>query len=268
MRRRSLLAATFLTLTLAGPAFAGENRGGSGTTGGGRLGQVSGGISGARGASASPQGSNSNTCWTCTHDYDGWSRLRPRRRVPVYALVMTGVAASVASAQDSPQRKDAKVELYVGAQKIYESDGAYNAELVVRDGRFRLAGAITHFFEPRGDGNGHLTMTMPSVTGGLRIDDGGATKVWLEAGVVGAVTRNDPVMDSSITGVIGGVRLEHRLARKTSALLDAQRMYFGDDIRATAIRAGVRFGVLQASFRVVDFNVGPALFGPELGLRF
>jgi hypothetical protein len=273
MRRRPLLATTLLTLSLAAPALAGEDKGGGGSGGGGRLGQVSGGIGTATGGGGSrPPGGGGNggvSCWTCTDDrYEG-RRWRPvRRRVPAYAMVATGVAASVASVQDTPQRKDAKVELYAGVQKVFESDGAYSAELVVRDGRFRLAGAITHFFEPRAGGDGNLTLTMPSVTGGVRIDDGGRTKVFVEAGVVGAVTRNDPVMDSSITGVLGGVRLEHRIARKTRALFDAQRMFFSDDVRATALRAGVRLGFVQASFRVVDFNVGPALYGPELGVRF
>jgi hypothetical protein len=34
------------------------------------------------------------------------------------------------------------------------------------------------------------------------------------------------------------------------------------------LRAGFRYGYVQASFSVLDFNVGPALYGPELGVRF
>jgi hypothetical protein len=39
-------------------------------------------------------------------------------------------------------------------------------------------------------------------------------------------------------------------------------------VRAASVRAGVRYRHVQASFSVLDFNVGPALFGPELGIGF
>jgi hypothetical protein len=45
-------------------------------------------------------------------------------------------------------------------------------------------------------------------------------------------------------------------------------MAFEDDVRAGAIRAGIRIGHVQATLRYFDFNVGPALYGPEVGIRF
>ncbi|MCW5802441.1 MAG: hypothetical protein KIT31_08640 [Deltaproteobacteria bacterium] len=268
MRRRPLLVAGLLTLLVTSPALAGPDGGGRGG-GGGRLGQVVGGLSGAKGGGsgggrsggggASASG-NSNTC-----------RVGARVR-PVYLLGGAGIGLRGAPAPDTTQ--SAKLELYAAAQRVHESDGAYHAELGVRDGRFRLTAAITHFYEPRPDNRGEVTLTMPSLVAGVRIDDGGPTSVWLLGGVVAAmtkvdgVTQFDPAMTSSHTGGLGGARLEHQLTRKTSALGEVQRLYFPDDVRATVFRTGLRFGFVQASFRVVDFNVGPALYGPEIGLRF
>jgi len=113
-----------------------------------------------------------------------------------------------------------------------------------------------------------LTMDMPSLTAGVRVDDHRSTRVYLDGGIVGAKTHGDPVADSSIKGVLGGVTVEHAMTRQLWLLADAHRMYLSDDIRANELRAGVRFGWLQASIRMLDFNVGPPLYGPEVGLRF
>jgi hypothetical protein len=45
-------------------------------------------------------------------------------------------------------------------------------------------------------------------------------------------------------------------------------MFFSHDVRALGGRVGVRFEHVEVAFRALDFNVGPALFGPELGVGF
>jgi len=81
-------------------------------------------------------------------------------------------------------------------------------------------------------------LTLGTLYLGWRIDDGGPTRAYLELGAVGAETSRDPVMDSSVGGLLG------------------------------AIRAGIRIGHVQATLRYLDFNVGPARYGPEVGIRF
>ena len=161
----------------------------------------------------------------------------------------------------------ARFDFYAGAQKVQDSNGSVSAELAVVDYRFRIAGAFSHYFETQPDG-GRLTMTMPSLTAGFRIDDLGRTAVFIEGGVVHARTHGDVMGDSSLMGAIGGVRIEHQLSRRVSLIGDAQTMAFEAGVRANAGRLGVRVGYLQAAIRVLDFNVGPPLYGPELGLRF
>ena len=44
--------------------------------------------------------------------------------------------------------------------------------------------------------------------------------------------------------------------------------YLQDGVRGVAGRVGVRFHHIEAAFRVLDLNVGPALYGPEIGVGF
>lgn len=166
-----------------------------------------------------------------------------------------------------PPGPPAQFTFFAGAQKVHDSDGSASIELSVIDRRLRLNGAFQRYFE-RQPGAEMLTMSMPSLTGGLRIDDMGATAVFLEGGVVHVRTNNDLMGDSKMTGPIAGLRVEHALGATLTLLGDVQQMWLDNDVRATAGRVGVRYKFVQAGFRVLDFNVGPALYGPEVGVRF
>ncbi len=255
MRR---LVAVLVLLLPAASASAGEN-GGSNGGGGGRLGGVSGGMrTGGNGGGGGGGG--------------GSQAPRPdyQTDAPRVIVATSGGAVLVASAPPRRPRYDggpATVEVYLGAQKVYESDGSWTAELGIRDGIFRLGGSITRYYERQPD-DSTLTLSVPTLIGGVRVDDGGRTRVYLELGAAGAKTHNDPIMDSSVAGGVGGVRVEHKLSRNTLLTTEIHEMIFEDDIRAHSVRVGLRSGVIQASFRMLDFNVGPALYGPEIGLKF
>lgn len=273
-------------------AAASPRSGGGSSEGGGRLASVSAGIGSATGASSRGRAGGSSV----NAHYYHWSTPCPyehyRRRVYDGACVRrcppghfyrfgTGTCVSRAVAMvvapgmlyaepgrpAAAPRDTAVVSGYVGGQKVFESDGAISLELAVADRRLRLAGALTRFFEEQPSGD-TLTLTMPSLALGVRIDDSHTTRVYLEAGVVGAMTKNDPMADSSITGALGGVVAEHALSRHTTLIGSARVMGFPDDVRAASFRAGVRYRHVQASFSVLDFNVGPALYGPEIGIGF
>ena len=250
-------------------AEAGKHGGGGGDGGGGgRLGQVSSGLGRATGGSSSPSAGPVSSPTTLTirdHRTD-----QDRSDGVVYAVPVVygadGGTLSEGAAPPSPPRH-VFVDFYAGVQKVYESDGSLSADLAFNEGRFRLGGSITRYFEqqPAAD---PLTFTLASLYIGWRIDDGGPTRAHLEVGAVGARTRNDPAMDSSVAGLLGGVRVEHRVARRTALVGDAQVMAFEDEVRGGALRAGLRVGHLQATVRYLDLNVGPALFGPEVGITF
>jgi hypothetical protein len=292
---RALQIAFIVLVGMSMEATAGPRSGGgsSGGHGGGRLASVSAGIATATRASGGShaRGGSSYTGQSlgpCPYDqyhrrvYDGACERRcppgeiyrlsehvcVRRTVAVVVTPVPEIEAEEDPSQPSGSFGTAHVSAYVGAQKVFESDGALAVELAISDRRLRLDGGLTRFYEQQATGD-TLTLTMPSLALGLRLNNDDATRVYLEGGVVGAMTRNDPMaMDSSITGAIGGVVAEHSLSKQTMLVGAAKVMRFSDDIRAASIRAGVRFHHVQASFSVLDFNVGPALYGPELGVGF
>lgn len=270
-------------------ATAGPRSGGGSSDRGGRLAAVSAGIGAATsgGGGRRITGTTANTYnWAdaCPSEqyrrrvYDGLCVRRcpagdlyradgvcVRRTI---AIVIPHGGMLEAEPQSTPlPQGTARVAAYAGAQKVFESDGAIALELAVSDRWFRIGGTLTRFYE-RQPNREALTLTMPSLAFGVRLDDSETTRVYLEAGAVGVLTKNDPMIDSSITGVIGGVHAEHSLSKQTTLIGAAKLMGFQDDVRAASLRAGIRYRHVQASFTVLDFNVGPALYGPELGVGF
>jgi hypothetical protein len=260
---RVFTIAFLVALTPSLDAIASPKGGGS-KGGGGRLAAVSSGIGKATGGGN--RGSAGGVVVTGRGSADRCIEGCRERRVVAVVAPAGGLAIDESATPPSPDDR-ARVEGYLGAQKLFESDGAISAELAIVDRRLRLAASLTRYYERQPTGT-TLTMTMPVLTLGVRIDDSRTTRVYLEAGAAGAMTRHDPVMDSSITGFVGGVHGEQVITRRTSLIGDAKVMAFQDDVRATVLRAGVRYGLVQASFSVLDFNVGPALYGPEVGVRF
>jgi hypothetical protein len=248
-----------VVLALATPAYAGSH-----TTGGdhgGRLSQVSAGIGRAVGSSPATAGNTGGGPIVydaaCGYPGEGCGE-------PVVVVGADGLSRMVSPPPPSPP---ATVEGYAGAQKVFESNGSVSLALSVVDSRLRINAGLTQYYEDRMDG-GRLTMSMPSLTGGVRLDPGGQTQLWLEGGAVMARTKGDPAGDSSLVAPTLGARLVRPLSPRTSLLATAEGMFFSNEIRAFGGRIGLRFEHVEAAFRVLDFNVGPALFGPELGVGF
>jgi hypothetical protein len=279
--RPSIALALALT-TIATPAVAGSSSGGQG--GGGPLAGTSSGIgdavrsggggggggggSGNSGPSGGGTTNNDPPRNDCCGDEHGRRRYLYDASGALILAGGVGVATRIREPEPDPKGyHGATINLYVGGHMVKDSDGAVAADLAFVDRRFRVAARAIQYYE-RLPSNDLLKMTQASLTGGFRIDDMGHTAVFLEGGFVHNKTGGDPEMDTTITGVIGGLHLEHWLNRGTRLVGDAHLMAFPDDIRATSARAGIRFGHFQASMRVLDFNVGPPLWGPELGLAF
>lgn len=282
-------------ILLASSAADAERVGGDNSGGRGRLGQVSGGIATATSSGGRRPAGTSDTRPGYARPANGDLYRREWRNCPTdvmprdfgsnhppstspgawcrgqYIAVIDAEGAVVREYQPAqpPNFGTANVDFFVGAHKVVDSDGAISLSLAVDDRWFRLAGSLTRYVEDQMDGS-QLTLTMPALLAGVRLDRGGATRAFLEGGVAVASTRNDPMADSSITGAMVGVHAEHRFtpSGRRSLVGDAHAMYFESEVKAYAARVGVRIGYLEAAFRVLDFNVGPALYGPEVGLRF
>jgi hypothetical protein len=190
-----------------------------------------------------------------------------RRAIAIVGVRDTALEADAVQSAASTAQGAARINGYVGAQKVLESDGAFALELAVSDRWFRVGGSLTRFYESQ-PGHDALTLTVPALAFGVLVASDETTRVYLEGGIATAITRNDPMMDSSLSGVLGGVYAEHALSKHATVIGSARLMGLEDDVRAASLRAGVRYKHVQASFSVLDFNIGPALYGPEVGIGF
>jgi hypothetical protein len=272
MRLRLALLSIPLLVTTAAARPSGGGKGGGG---GGALSKVSGGIgSASRGGGSGPQTSSGNhraeTDRIAEVCYDGNGRVIDEHDTDecYYPRIHHSGNMTMVKRERriEPVSRTALFSAYAGAQKVHDSDGSASVELAVTDWRFRITGTYSRYFERQPVGT--LTMSMPTLLAGVRIDDMGDTAVFLEGGVVHVRTNGDVMGDTKLTGPIAGMRVETPLTRDIKLIGDVQQMWFDHDIKATAGRAGVRWKYLQASFRVLDFNVGPPLYGPEVGVRF
>jgi len=245
-----------LVTAAAGP------RGGGGGGGGGRLGQVTGGIDAATGAGRGASGGSSRDERTSEgelyrHRDDGEQ---------VVVVAHDGTIVRRIPPRSRRTAGPARVDLFLGVQKVVESDQAYSLGLAVEDRWFRITGAVSEYREERMDG-GRTAMTLPTLMFGGRISGDARTRAFLEGGVAIARTREDGVVGSNLTGPVAGIHLEHPLGGP-SLVGDAHVMMFEAGIKAYSGRLGLRAGFLEVALRVLDFNVGPALYGPEVGLQF
>jgi hypothetical protein len=251
----------------------GGERGPLGQVSAGIRGATNGGVGAANDSASNRDGSNGQTPRGCyAHDGRLYERDDPSwGDVTCRAVVMYGgqvVRVREPAEDDAPAPAGtATVDFYAGAQKVMDSDGSASFELGVTQRRFRLGGTFSHYVE-RQPGAGAISMSVPTMTVGVRIDDLSRTAVILEGGAVHARTNGDVMGDSQVTGPLAGMRVERELTAELSLVGDVQQMWFEDDVRATAGKIGVRYRHVQASLRVLDFNVGPALWGPEAGVRF
>jgi hypothetical protein len=267
--------AIIAVLGIASPSFA-DRVGGSTDGGGGRLGQVSSGLAtatGGEGASSASSGAHSGG-WG---GYDCERYRIARMHDEAYRVTLLdrecrgfwndpNTDHSVHAAGVATIEPSAVVVGFAGAQKVYQSDGSLTLALSVVDQRLRINGSFTQYYETEMNG-AHISMMAPELTAGVRLGDDGPTRVWVESGVM-YLNTHDPRGNSSLTGPSIGARLEQRMANGVEVVGTVEGAYLDSGVRAWAGRVGVRYHHVEAAFRVLDLNVGPALFGPELGVGF
>jgi hypothetical protein len=155
------------------------------------------------------------------------------------------------------------VEIYAGVARVEDSDGAFTADLHLTSNRFVIGGRYSHYWEgpsmyyPQGSAMGIWDADLGYQ---LLADAQGA--LTLEAGLAGVAFSPDA--KSSLGGMIGA-RAVYWPSKWIALLGEARTYLLQDEIRANSLSAGVQLSFLRISYRLLDFNVGPPLHGPELG---
>jgi hypothetical protein len=164
----------------------------------------------------------------------------------------------------TPSNGQVVTELYVGAQSVHDSDGAMTAEARATFDDFGVGVRGTSFYEkqhtlePR---TVHLDMWW--VGGMWRVDHGEKFNVWLELGFTGL----DDQTGFTMSGAGAGVHLWRHLGGALAVVGGARASWFQYDVHSSELFAGVQLTYLQLGWRLVDFDIGPPLYGPEFGLN-
>jgi hypothetical protein len=166
----------------------------------------------------------------------------------------------------SPSEPGAWVTGFAGVQKVMGSDGSFSLAAAVVDRRFRLDAAFTQYYETEMTGD-RITMMAPELSAGVHLGGDASTRVWLESGVMYLKT-SDPAGGSTVAGPTFGARFEHQMSPDLAMAGTVEGAYLQDGVRGLSTRVGVRFHHLEAAVRVLALNVGPALYGPEVGVGF
>jgi len=145
---------------------------------------------------------------------------------------------------------------------ITGSGPAVTGRFALRFGAIALGGRGSSFLEQ--DGNQPTRLDLWRVGGGLRIFDFADTALWVEGAFAGVHTQPEL---SLLGGYVGG-RLEHHATPKLTLAATLGTVALQHDVDALEISASVRIYVFTVGYRVLDFNVGPPLHGPEVGLAF
>lgn len=162
----------------------------------------------------------------------------------------------------------ARLDLYLGAHSVVGSDGAMLGEVRASKDWLGLGVSGIRYVEHVEDGkredNVSLYLTAFTISGRLLQHD--TTEMWLDGGL--AVSGSSEY--DSILGTAWSLRGEHGLNPDLALRGQARYYVLEHDVSAVEAWGGVRAWFLQAGYRVLKFNVGPALHGPEAGvaLRF
>ncbi len=158
------------------------------------------------------------------------------------------------------------IQMYFALMSVVESEGAMRGSVRASSGRWGVGLDGTRYFEQTmtAQGKQYLHLDVWSLTGAyraLRMGKNSRTAVWLQAGLAGQASDGLHLLGATL-----GAEIAHNVNSAVGVEASARVFAMQDSIRAMEVRAGVAASVLRVSYRVLKFNVGPALRGPEVGL--
>lgn len=160
----------------------------------------------------------------------------------------------------------AHLDLYVGVHPVVDSQGALIGDVRASKDWFGVSASNSSYFE-EGDGKRGayaVRMDVMAFAVNLRILDRWRSQLWIDGGLsVSTSTEYEAIL-----GSVFGLRAEHEVGADFGLVGQGRMFRFEYDVSAVEAWAGVRAWFVSAGYRVLQFNVGPALHGPEAGLAF
>jgi hypothetical protein len=186
-----------------------------------------------------------------------------------WSAAPTNPALYVPSYGTPPPSSGANMDVffYAGAQSVVDSGGSLTMEIRATHDRLGLGLRGSTYFEKQMDGS-NLRLDLGTLAGQYKLIRDDRFTAWLELG--GAYVST--VDDISLVGAVAGLRLEGTVsghgASEVGAQVGGRFSYLTNDVRAIEMTASVKLSVLLFSYRYLEFNIGPPLHGPEVGVAF
>lgn len=162
---------------------------------------------------------------------------------------------------------DTELRLYAGLHSVRDSNGAGALEArVSHDGFGVELGGIRYYEEIiRDDRMTNLTLDLWNIGFAYRaavLGQRERTALWVRGGFAGTSSEN-----LMLLGASAGLELAHNMSDSMGISASGRYYALQDQIRAVELRAAVALSVFRAGYRLLDFDVGPPLRGPELGIE-
>jgi hypothetical protein len=162
-----------------------------------------------------------------------------------------------------------RLDLYLGAHAVVDSQGALVGEIRLSKDWLGISASDTAYFEEVSDDKGRsdsVRLDLMAFALNARLFAGGGAELWIDGGLAASASTEY----ETILGTAFGLRAEQRLQPDLALVAQGRFFSLEADVSAFEGWAGVRAWFLSAGYRVVRFNIGPPLHGPEAGvsLRF
>jgi len=156
----------------------------------------------------------------------------------------------------------ATLSAYLGLQSVIGSDGAGTiaAHASFEDLGFGLE--ATRYWEGPTSGQPSVQLDYLRLFGSYRLVHDGALAIWLEGGGAAVLALED----ETILGGFAGLRVEKHVAGQLGVSLEIGGAVYSHGILGLEAEAAVDLWLLRVGYRVLAFDVGPPLHGPELGI--
>lgn len=162
-------------------------------------------------------------------------------------------------------RGPARLDLYLGGHAVVDSQGALVGEIRLSKDWLGISASDTSYFEKVEDDKGRsdsVRLDLMAFALNARLFGGGGTELWIDGGLAASSSTEY----DAILGTAFGLRAEHRVQPELAVVAQGRFYSLEADVSAFEGWVGVRAWFLSAGYRVLRFNVGPPLHGPEAGV--
>lgn len=272
MRTQGTVAFVIAALAIASSAEAGPV---STTVGG--IGNKTGG-DGARPTHPTGGTNNGNADGYCETNLERERERERWRRRELFRVEIVNGQPVILEREEKPEPPGfgGTADVYAGVTKVKDSDGAGFVEASANSNRVGIVMRVIGYYEGPGshglasrstepqpmESANASTLMVWDIAGRLKVIRDGSSSLFVEAGVAGLV----PGGLKALNGYEAGLSLEHKMSEETALFASARGYAFSNDITAYGLAAGVKWNMFRGGLRLLDFNVGPPLVGPEVGV--